>query len=235
MAQADHLLTCPDGHPLRVTLPTRLEAFGDPDPRASILSGELGRVRCSRCARWFLAEAPLLYTDPLRGHLLLVLPPSRIAGWREEERRIPVLLSKTRPTMGAEVTARLVYGYPQLREKLLLWQAGLDDRLIEVLKLMALHRPELELGVSGRLALELERIDPDRSRLLFSARRVEAPHRPERIYIGLELYREASEATVTNASSYPELFSAPFVSALRYFLPGPPGEVQAGATAPGPG
>lgn len=218
-------VSCPRGHSQSIRVPTRLEVITGAEARAAFLEGRFGQVTCPACDRPFRVEQQLTWCDFARRHFLLVLPPSTLRTWSDAEPHVSTLLDGVLAGHGSSSRAerflvRLAFGYEQLREKLLLWDAGLDDRLIEVLKLEAFARPELGLGASGRFVLMLERIDLDARRLWFTARRLEAPHQPERIFVGLEQYHTAQQQLEAHHSSYPELFETSFVNALRYLMPG---------------
>jgi hypothetical protein len=81
----------------------------------------------------------MLYTDFTAGHYVAVEPPT--ADWRVAEEDHRAVFDSTFVTappvaqqIGRTLRPRLVLGLAALREKLLLWDAGLDDVVVEALK-----------------------------------------------------------------------------------------------------
>jgi hypothetical protein len=148
-----------------------------PDLRQAILEGAFHRFTCPSCEAVSLVEDVLAYTDFPRRQWFTVVPRSalpRRRAWIEladtsfrqtmVERAAPVAT-----TWAPEMTRRLIFGLASLREKLFLFDAGLDDRVVEQLKLQLIvtrglgfaedeyfHVVDLEGG-----ALVLEHSHPD--------------------------------------------------------------------------
>ncbi len=145
---------------------------------------------CPACQAPVAFDMPFTWTDFARLHFVLVRPAA-------EDLHTLLALEKQAKTMLYQTVAghpraiedralcfrvRVVSGAERLREKLLLWSAGIDDALVEVLKLAAvrdrpaLRQPDMELVVVevgdllhtqvwqagrpvGRLALRRDRLD----------------------------------------------------------------------------
>lgn len=129
-----------------------------PHVKEAIRNGELHRYECVSCRRRIEVRQPLIYTDFDRGHWFEVRPAEDIAQWqalaractaafeRAVARGAPVIRDRV-----ASFRVRLVFGYDELREKVVLADAGLDDVAVECLKLLAIrHDPSL-LGFADRL------------------------------------------------------------------------------------
>jgi len=217
LLQTQHIL-CPGGHPVTIDVPERLDVFGPADARSPLLEGRIARMTCPRCKRRLAIDEAVSYWDRVRRHFVRVVPWSERSRWLEAEAFQAALQPPGGPFAVGPARVRLVHGLDELREKLMLWDAGLDDRWVEVMKLEALESRDLELRRSERLHLLLEQIDLEGDRLVFLARRLTAPHRPERISIGLELYRSLQADPAVITGPYAQLFDASYVSALR-FLP----------------
>lgn len=139
-----------------------------PDVRDDILAGRFHRFRCPACAAWTTIEKLLAYTDFARHHWFTVVPTVELpflAQWREFAEssfratmieRGPVMV---RDEMAPRMLRRLVFGLASLREKLVTLDNGLDDRVLEVLKLELLR----ERGVypDPRLACHLIEVSSD--------------------------------------------------------------------------
>ena len=114
-----------------------------PAVRQSILDGTFHRFACPACARVLQVEKLLAYTDFPRRHWLTVVPERDLALRSRWVRFADVTFQMTMTERAApivqswapEFTRRVVFGLASLREKLVLFDEGLDDRLIELLKL----------------------------------------------------------------------------------------------------
>jgi hypothetical protein len=125
---------------------------------------------CGECSRPFHVEKATVYTDFERGHYLAVEPWGRrpVAPLRAVHQRVFdecfLLGPEIAEELAASMTHRIVFGRIGLREKLLAWDEGLDDRVLEALKLDALHRLGLDRAA---WQLRLLAILPPGGHLLF--------------------------------------------------------------------
>ena len=186
-----------------------------PAIKHQVLRGEFHRFDCPACDRKLEVRQPVIYTDFSRGHWIEVQPLDEIARWRElapactasfhraVERGAPILRERL-PTF----RVRVVFGYDELREKITLWEANIDDVDIECLKLIALRQDASMFGMDDRLlvcAIEADRLIIDRHRGDAVAR-----------VFALSLQRDRSQAAraeVLTALNNP--FPDPFVSINR--------------------
>jgi len=220
------MVKCPSGHTNALTLPSLLkQERGGTDPRHPLLNPGFDQYSCQTCAETFTADLPLSYFDPTRAQFLLVEPREAIFNWVQAEFQVhDRFMTIVGPyddgdeDIEERYARRLVFGYQQLREKLILWEAGFDDRMVEIAKLQALIEAPLELRQEERLELILDRIDVDGGRLWYLARRFSPPHSPERIYISFQHYYQLQQNQESHQDFYPELFENTFVNALRYLL-----------------
>jgi len=87
-----------------------------------------------------VVESSFIYTDDDRGHYIAVEPPGteNLAPLIERHRRVFDRCFAEGPPevqeLGLRLRRRLVVGLDRLREKLRLWDADLDDRVVEALK-----------------------------------------------------------------------------------------------------
>jgi ribosomal protein S27E len=115
--------------------------------RQQLIDGTFMRFACAACQQPFVVEREMLYTD-LEAHLFIgVFPAARRGEVAEFEALIESVYQETfvnepppavRAALG-ELRRRVVFGYEELREKVMCFGAGLDDRVLEVLKLMLLR------------------------------------------------------------------------------------------------
>ena len=187
-----------------------------PELRTRALRGELNQPRCTACNAVIVPDVPLVYSDPSRGEWVVVAQPSDLATWRQSE---AVALAGLRTTIGtaspALPTARLrvVFDIDELREKLVIWEAGLDDGVVECIKLACL-REMPAICERGERIRALDLSDP--SLIAFGAapagrpRHVRTRWSAPRTLADVETYRER----------FPDLFAPGFVSLDRYFSDG---------------
>ena len=106
--------------------------------RADILARS---VACTERAR--------VYIDMDRKHWVSVVPGER-ERWPEHEDAVAALFERTMTTsplarrLREGFTVRVVFGLEELREKLVIWQANLDDAVVECAKVHAVgQQPQL--------------------------------------------------------------------------------------------
>jgi hypothetical protein len=195
----------------------------NPDVRQAILDEKLHVFECPQCGARVLLDRTFLYTDLERRHFLGVFPRGRERGFRNAERdveelyRVNIVDEPSGILFGGEdprFEVRAVFGYGRLREKLVAWDAGLDDRLVEVLK-MHLLRERRELD--GFLDLRLDAVAGPAGPLSLLALRDDGPERL-RIDAPLEAYRALEAQRDTYANTYPDLFGLAFADLRRYLL-----------------
>lgn len=143
-----------------------------PDLRDDIFENRFQMVKCPSCDHEMRLEPEFNYLDVANGQWLAAYPPRRIDDYLVIEDEVRTLFDasygpRATPSaqdVGAGLRARLTFGWPGTREKLLLGMNGLDDVVIEMLKLDLLRRlPSAPLG----LGIELRVIDVDADALTF--------------------------------------------------------------------
>jgi hypothetical protein len=152
-----HSVSCVCGNALTVQLADSINVKRSPDMRDKILKGELHRTACPACKRQMTVERPFYYTDLLRNAIFKVCPRSERHTWKEASSEldrassyIPQGMSNGNGSNGRIL--RVIFGMDELREKLLAQDADLDDRLLELLKVLLVYehpilirRPRLRL------------------------------------------------------------------------------------------
>lgn len=111
-----------------------------PEVHAAVRDGSFARCRCPACSATLQVETETVYTDFERGYYVGVASPE-VAGWRAVRARHAAAFDSTitfGPPVAQELAGslvhRVVFGAHALREKILLWDAALDDRVVEALK-----------------------------------------------------------------------------------------------------
>ncbi len=124
-----------------------------PEVRDAILSGQFQRFACPHCGRSVVVEPTMLYTDFDRGHWLGIFPQRALLHRKELAAEVQASFQRNMelaapPMVRAWAPAfrqRCLFGLPALRERLLIWEEGLDDGLFECLKMQLLAGLGLDL------------------------------------------------------------------------------------------
>lgn len=124
-----------------------VNADNRPDLRAEILAGEFQAMTCRDCGTRLRLPVHLSYLDMGRGNWILTEAVERVAEWREVEAAARAIFDQcygpeTSPMaqgLGRGLRPRLVFGWTALREKLLCDDLGLDDVVVELVKLTMLR------------------------------------------------------------------------------------------------
>lgn len=137
-----------------------INADRHPELREGVLEGSLQATKCACGANVRLAPT-LSYLDVKRGQWIVVRPLEELGAWAAQEEAARALHAQAfgpsaaaaAQELGQGLTARLVFGWDALREKVLLRQLELDDVTVECLKLLAMKQEQLvpEAGQEMRL------------------------------------------------------------------------------------
>lgn len=157
-----HIVKCVCNNSLTVHLAESINIKRSPSAREKILRGELHRASCPKCARQMTVEKPFYYTDLTRNSFFKVLPRGERHLWKQASGEldvasnlIPDKISKTKKRQ-----LRVIFGMDELREKLVAQDAGLDDRLVELLKVLLVYEHPILLR-RARLRLILDQVTND--------------------------------------------------------------------------
>jgi hypothetical protein len=136
-----------------------------PEFRTRLLDRTFMRFPCSGCAHFFVIEHDMLWTDLDRRQFFGVFPRESVARFAECEAIVEQSYRQAFLDESPEVVRRslhdcalrVVFGYEQLREKVVCFDAGLDDHILEAMKL-ALSDADPALGPR----LSLQTVEADR-------------------------------------------------------------------------
>lgn len=131
----------------------------------------------------------------------------------------PSTFPKAVAAIGERLHVRVVFGHEELREKVLCADLGLDDVLVEILKLeLLVARPELLAGGVGILVLD-GMVDDALALVADEDGHYQAAGE-------VRVARRAHDALAARrdelAATYPALFGGTYVNALRYGMPADP-------------
>jgi len=140
-----------------------------PDLREAILDGSFQQVDCPACKARFRLDPSFNYLDVGKGLWIAAEAVTGLADWKAREEAARELFesaygegaSGMAREIGAGMKARVTFGWPALREKVLIAENGLDDVAIEACKAAAM-RVQSELPFSGDADLRLVAVKGDR-------------------------------------------------------------------------
>ncbi len=162
-------LPCPScGEPVTFPVVFSVNADRRPDLRDAIVDGSFQREACGSCGESFRMAPEFTYLDFEGGLWLAVFPLVKLLDWHTSEaavadtydRAFGARASKTARILGADLRPRLVFGWAALREKIVAAHAGIDDTILELVKL-ALLRSRSESSLSNAHDLRLGAVDGD--------------------------------------------------------------------------
>lgn len=141
-------IDCPCGERYLVEVANGLHISARPDVRQQILDGTFHRFHCPNCGATTQVDVLLAFTDFPKRQWFTIAPSAALP---HRKRYIELANQGFAQTMQAptapplvkqwsgEMTRRLMFGLAALREKLTTFDAGLDDRAIELLKIQLLR------------------------------------------------------------------------------------------------
>jgi hypothetical protein len=122
-------LVCFCEHSFEAEVPERVDLAENPEVEDQILSGEFLAVRCPACGKVLKPEFPVFVRDAQAERTILLVPElDRAAFFRG------------RLSYGLGDASRVAIGYEELAEKFLIKRAGLDDRVVELIKYYLLRK-----------------------------------------------------------------------------------------------
>jgi hypothetical protein len=158
---------CPGcGTVARVNLVLSVNADRRPDLRDAIVDGSFQRFACASCGTSQRIDPAFTYVDLARKQYVGVWPTARRGDWQaaaaETEAAFENAYGKAATgkakDLGEGVQVRAVFGWPALVEKILAAGAGIDDRTLELLKILVMRR-SASTPVPGDIELRLVAVD----------------------------------------------------------------------------
>ena len=133
-------IKCPAcGEISELTVWESITVADSPDLKADLLKGRLNIFSCTACGQRALFPAPILYTDDEKKLVISFSPQTDAAS----AQRIFDEIKKSSETSGElenypDYNMRFVTAYNDFLEKILIFDNGLNDKVIEVIKLLVL-------------------------------------------------------------------------------------------------
>jgi len=156
-------INCPNcGETVNMSGVGSVNADRRPDLRESILRSNFQDETCPKCKEGFRLAPEFNYLDVGRGQWIASLAANRLRDWIECEDEVKESFAisygaqapKAARDIGVDLTVRLTFGWPALREKILANDRGIDDAVLEMLKLETIRRvpsAPLDEGIELRL------------------------------------------------------------------------------------
>jgi len=194
-----------------------------PDYRDDILQSKFQDETCPDCQTSFRLAPEFNYLDVGRGQWIAAMPANRLRDWIEVEDAVKesfaisygVKAPQAARDVGGDLAVRLTFGWPALREKILANDRGIDDAVLETLKLEMIRRIPSAPFAEG---IELRLVDTSEEALNF----VWIDAATEEVLETLQVRRTLLEAILENAEGWKsirdQLTDGPFVDIQKLFM-----------------
>jgi hypothetical protein len=194
-----------------------------PDLREDIMNDSFQDATCEKCTETFRLQPEFNYLDVARGQWVSAMPTDRLLDYLEIEDETTALFAasyganapKAAQEVGDDLTVRLTFGWPALREKLFAAENEIDDTVLELTKLDILRRvPEAPLapGVAMRL------VGLQDESMVFLWIRSDTEETLQELNVQRQLYDSIKENTEGWASVSSQLTNGPFVDMQKLYL-----------------
>jgi hypothetical protein len=233
-----HGVACPQCQALTDGLLIRsLNPVRHPHLKELLLARQLHAFRCVGCEATFEVDSPLLYVDLERRQFVGMVPNAARQRGAEVAREFMQVWEETfvrGPAMVAaeagDYLVRLAFGHEELREKIVIDDAGLSDLSVEALKAVILTS-EPWFRDAGVVTLSLDAVEPETGELCFVPLWIDGP--PDAAAIpALWVERASYDAVDADYDQllerYPGVASGPHCSLVRLIesLPGADGQAD---------
>ncbi len=167
-----------------------------PDLREDILSDRFQDIECEACKESFRLQPQFNYLDVGRGQWIAAMQSAKMQDHLEVEDEAETLFSASygagAPSAAQEVgnglKVRVTFGWPAVREKLLIQEHGLDDVIIEMMKMHILRSVE-SVPLAQGIELRFVDVDEDNDGYIFSWLETASEDAIENLSVPAELYK----------------------------------------------
>ncbi len=126
-------IVCPTcGHKQKFQVWDSINASQDPELKEKLLKGDLAEMVCEKCQSHVFVKFDMIYHDLDKKLMVLLRYP-------DDEGNVPGFDNEALglvKAMGDDYSLRAVYTYPDLLEKIRIFDDELDDVILEILKYM---------------------------------------------------------------------------------------------------
>ena len=134
----------------------------DQQKKRSILDGEFFSWQCPNCDEQFFINSSFLYNDDKKRFMVYLVP-----GFKESSYKVPTVIKASDDYNTEESILRIVPGFSEFVEKIRIFEAGLDDRIVEAIKLLYMNM-HLQDGGKEVYDMVFESIDEERQSAFWS-------------------------------------------------------------------
>ena len=140
-ARSSFELSCDCGHEFEVVLWDAINVTEKRELKSKLLNGEINQIQCGQCKKRSYIEKNLLYHDMDEKVWIQMFPQSDRSNWSSLEDQQRKSMKKIAQSKGYRF--RLAFGQQELLEKIRIFDSGLDDRIIEIIKLKVLEQEDI--------------------------------------------------------------------------------------------
>lgn len=160
-------VVCPVcGHEQEFRVTPTVNVTTDPEMREKVLNGDIFRFTCEECKFSGLVGFPFIYEDKeTNGGFLIYMEPDC------EDDEVGVDGDVADQVLLQNMTMRLVTQFEELKEKIFIFEAGLDDRVIELFKNLSLTkmRGDSDAQIPDELFFVKQYVEEGEEKIVFSA------------------------------------------------------------------
>jgi len=195
-----------------------------PDLRDAIIKQRFQRQACPSCQETFRLDPELHYFDAGRGQWIAVFPAARLGDWAKLEQQANAAFDQSfgpvagamAQSIGADLRARVTFGWAGLREKLVADEEGLDDAVLELLKMTVVRSvPNSPLKNST----ELRFLGLEKGKLVLAWIRSGSEQLVEVLHLPRKFYDDIAGDLPAWHSLHNEISTGLFVDMLRLMIP----------------
>ncbi len=149
MAMRDKVnIKCPDcGQNIEVEQWTAVNGDKNPQQKLKILKGTLFSFKCKKCGRDNVVGYPMLYSDPKENYMIwLVFDDEEVSHVTDYFKKSKNEFNENGENVDPECRQRIVRDSHRLREKIMIFDSGFDDKIIEIAKLAYAQSAQRQIG-----------------------------------------------------------------------------------------
>ena len=128
-------MKCPKcGHAMEIKYIQSVNTAQDPELVGQVLDFSINNINCESCGSQVFIDDYFLFNDMERHYLVAKYPQSELARWKDVVAADRKMFSSVPEELQVDFENRLVFGPFALKEKILLKQNGIDDKVMEMYK-----------------------------------------------------------------------------------------------------
>jgi len=196
-----------------------------PDLREDILSDRFQDIECEACQEGFRLQPQFNYLDVGRGQWIAAMQADRMRTHLQVEDEAALLFSESygdnapaaAQQVGKDLKMRVTFGWPAVREKLLLREHDLDDVVVEMMKLHIL-RSVPSVPMAEGIELRLVDINEDNDAFVFTWLETATEKAIEGLSVPRDLYAAIAANTTAWEPMRTRLENGAFVDMQKLYM-----------------